>query len=276
MSTERFSHGLSFNLNYNYSKNLDTMTSVSDVFNRGLSKNLSVWDLPQPVPAYDPVPGAASCVTPVIPILSNKIVSYVLSDWGIGAYLNYQSAAIIGRPTSNGTTPISQFLGRGPGSAQLKKNADGSYMNPWSVDWTDYSGKHHTDPLDINCHCFDPTKTIVLNPDAWENVPDGQWAADQSSLRFYRGFRQPMENANFSRNFRFKERVSLNVRVEFNNVFNRMQLPQPTTTGNFASTPTKFTSGANTGLYSGGFGTILPLAGTSGQRTGTLVARITF
>ena len=274
-ATERFSHGVSFNLNYNYSKNLDTMTSVSDVFNRGVSKNLSVWDLPNQfrLTIQYQVPRLRDSGHP---ILSNKIVSYILSDWGTGMYLNYQSAAIIGRPTSNGTTPISQFLGRGPGSAQLKKNADGGYMNPWSVDWTDYSGKHHTDPLDINCHCFDPTTTIVLNQDAWENVPDGQWGADQSSLRFYRGFRQPMENANFSRNFRFKERVSLNIRAEFNNVFNRMQLPQPTTTGNFASTPTKFTSGANAGLYSGGFGTILPLAGTSGQRTGTLVARITF
>jgi hypothetical protein len=203
-------------------------------------------------------------------------VSYVLSDWGIGAYLNYQSASVVGRPSSNGSVSISQFLGRGPGSAQLKKNADGSYMNPWSVDWTDYDGKHHTNPLDINCHCFDPTKTIVLNPNAWANVPDGQWAADNSTLRFYRGIRTPVENANFSRNFRITERINLNVRAEFNNVFNRMQLPGPTTTGNFASAPSTFKSGANAGLYSGGFGTILPLSGTSGMRTGTLVARITF
>jgi len=144
------------------------------------------------------------------------------------------------------------------------------------VDWTDYSGTHHTDPIDINCHCFDPTKTIVLNPNAWDNVPDGQWAADNSTLRFYRGFRQPVENANFSRSFRITERVNLNVRVEFNNVFNRMQLPAPTTAGNFASTPIKFNSGSNSGLYSGGFGTILPLSGTNGMRTGTLIARIMF
>ena len=62
-------------------------------------------------------------------------------------------------------------------------------MNPWSVDWTDLNGVHHTDPLDINCHCFDPTKTQVLNPKAWTNVPDGQWANDFSSIRGFRGFR---------------------------------------------------------------------------------------
>jgi hypothetical protein len=272
--TQRFSHGLSFNMNYNYSKSLELMNSP-DVFNRSLGKDLGAFDLPHQFrfTAQYQVPRLSDFGTGVF---SNKIVSYVLSDWGVGAYLNYQSGPVVGRPSSNGSVSISQFLGRGPGSAQLKKNADGGYMNPWSVDWTDYSGTHHTDPIDINCHCFDPTKTIVLNPNAWDNVPDGQWAADNSTLRFYRGFRQPVENANFSRSFRITERVNLNVRVEFNNVFNRMQLPAPTTAGNFASTPIKFNSGSNSGLYSGGFGTILPLSGTNGMRTGTLIARIMF
>ncbi|MEP7355432.1 MAG: hypothetical protein ABI824_19550, partial [Acidobacteriota bacterium] len=208
-------------------------------------------------------------------VSSNKVVAYALSGWGIGAYLNYQSAAIIGRPASSSTTPISQFLGRGPGSAQLKNDANGNPMNPWSVDWTDYSGTHHTDPIDINCHCFDPTKTVVLNPAVWENIPDGQWGAQQSAIRSFRGFRQPTENANFSRNFRLRERVTLNVRVEFNNVFNRAQLPGPSTTG-FQTAPIKFTTGANTGLYTSGFGTINPLGGLQGERTGTFVGRLTF
>jgi hypothetical protein len=151
------------------------------------------------------------------------------------------------------------------------------------VDWVDNSGTHRTDPIDINCHCFDPTKNQVINPNAWENIPNGQWGADQSAMRFFRGTRLPDENANFSRNFRIKERVSLNIRVEFNNVFNRMRLPNPTTVAaagaapiNFAAAPTKFTSGANTGLYSGGFGTYSVLSGLLGQRNGTFVARVTF
>ncbi|HYV62041.1 MAG TPA: hypothetical protein VE958_05175, partial [Bryobacteraceae bacterium] len=86
----------------------------------------------------------------------------------------------------------------------------------------------------------------------------------------------PSENANFGRNFRFKERVNLNVRVEFSNIFNRTILPAPSVAGNFASAPVKFTSGPNTGLYSSGFGTINPTAGTTGQRQGSFVARIQF
>src|SRR5579864_8989959 len=130
---------------------------------------------------------------------------------------------MMNRPSSSSfVAPISNYLGRGPGPAQLKPG-----MSPWSIDWTDLSGNHHTDPIDINCHCFDPTKTQVFNPNAWTNVPDGQWANDFSGLRYYRGFRYPTENFNASRNFRLRERVSLNVRVEFSNAFNRTQLPQP-------------------------------------------------
>jgi hypothetical protein len=283
--TERFSHGLSFNLNYNYSKNLDDYTTIADVYNRGTSKTYTAFDLPHQFRF------TAQYVVPRIhsdrAVLKNKVVSYALMDWGIGTYLNYQSAPMLTRPTTGGSTPINQFLGRGPAGSQLKKNADGSYMNPWSIDWTDNSGQHHTDPLDINCHCFDPTKTIVFNPAAWENVPAGQWG-DQSGLRFYRGVRLPQENMNFSRNFRIKERVSLNVRVEFNNIFNRLQLPTPVggavsvfAPASFSLAPSKFTTGANTGLYSGGFGTFTAtgasiLSGTGGQRTGTFVVRLQF
>jgi hypothetical protein len=168
--------------------------------------------------------------------------------------------------------PISNFLGYGPGPAQLVPG-----MSPWSVDWTDYSGTHHTDPLNINCHCFDPTKTQVLNPAAFTNVPNGQFAANESSIRSFRGFRTPQESANFGRNFRIKERVNLNLRVEFANVLNRTVLPAPSVAGNFSSAPVQITTGPNKGLYSSGYGTIpYPTAGTTGMRSGTFVARFQF
>jgi hypothetical protein len=273
--TQRFAHGLSANVNYNFSKNLDLISSP-DVFNRSLGRDISANDLPHQV---------RITVQYVVPQYNttNRFVSYLLSDWGVGAALSYQSAPIVARPSSNGSFPLNNFLGRGPGSAQLKKNADGSYMNPWSVNWVDNDGKQRTDPIDINCHCFDPTKNVVLNSAAWENIPDGQWGSQLSTLRFYRGIRLPQESANFSRNFRLARegRVNLNVRVEFTNIFNRMLLtagPASTlvTAGNFANPATKFTTGSNTGLFSGGFGTFNVLGGLSGQRAGSFVARISF
>ncbi|MEP7355348.1 MAG: hypothetical protein ABI824_19120, partial [Acidobacteriota bacterium] len=92
----------------------------------------------------------------------------------------------------------------------------------------------------------------------------------------YRGIRQPQESLNLGKNFRIREKMTLHIRVEFQNAFNRMRLPQPVVTGSYKNPPTQFASGANTGLYNGGFGTVLPTAGTTGQRAGTLVARFTF
>ena len=270
--TKRFSHGLTANANYTYSKTL-SLTSSQDPFNRDLGKNLSTYDVPHQlrISAQYEVPRFHSG------ILSNKILSYIVSGWGTGWYLNYQSAALVGLPTSSGSSPISNILGYGPGPAQLIPG-----MSPWSVDWTDNSGVHHTDPLNINCHCFDVTKTQVLNPLAFTNVPNGQFANNEASIRSFRGMRYPSENANFARTFRIKEGITLQVRAEFTNIFNRMTYPFPTgltsaiNLGNFATAPTKFTSGPNTGLYSGGYGTITPESGTNGQRAGTVVARFSF
>jgi hypothetical protein len=270
--TKRFSHGLTANANYTWSKTM-ALTSTIDPFNRNLGKNLSAYDVPNQfrVSAQYEVPRFQSG------ILRNKTLSYIVSGWGTGWYLNYQSAALVGLPTSTGSSPISNFLGYGPGPAQLIPG-----MSPWSVNWTDYGGTVHTTPLDINCGCFDPTKTQVLNPAAFANVPNGQFAANQASIRSFRGPRIPSENANFSRNFRVKERYNFQVRAEFTNIFNRMIWPTPLFAGTainvgaFTAAPTKFTSGPNAGLYSGGFGTIVPETTASGQRAGTLVARFTF
>ncbi len=270
--TKRYSHGFLVNANYTYSKNLDLITT-QDPFNRSLGKNISANDLPHAfrlTTQYE-VP---THLRSDLPVLRNKVVSYALSGWSTGWTLSYQSARLVGLPTSSGSVPISNFLGYGPGPAQLIPG-----MSPWSVDWTDYNGVHHTDPLNINCHCFDPTKTVVLNPAAFTNVPNGQFANNEGSIRSFRGFRTPLESANFGRNFRIKERVNLNLRVEFTNVFNRMNyasLTTPITLGTFTTAPVKFTSGPNTGLYSSGYGVINPTAGTTGQRSGTFVARVQF
>lgn len=264
-ATKRFSHGLSMTTNYSYSKALELLSSP-DVFNQKLGKTYSAnADIPHQfrLSAQYTVPRIQSGSK----LLSNKAVQYALTGWGVGMYLQYQSGPLMARPASSGANPLSNFIGRGPGPAQLIPG-----VSPWSVDWTDNSGQHHTDPLDINCHCFDPAKTIVFNPKAWTNIPDGQWGAQQDLIRSYRNFRQPQESMNFSRNFRFHERINFNIRAEFQNIFNRTRLAVPTggLTG-FQSAPQT----AN-GLYTAGFGAVVPQVGTSGQRSGVLVARITF
>jgi outer membrane receptor for Fe3+-dicitrate len=114
----------------------------------------------------------------------------------------------------------------------------------------------------------------VLNPAAWANPAPGQFS---NSAEFYSDFRyqrHPQENLNFGRTFRIRERMALNLRVEFNNIFNRTYLNNPAAHNPFTS-QTKNAAGLN----SGGFGYI-NTATTGVQlgqpRNGTIVARFTF
>jgi len=255
--TQRLWSGLSVNGNFTWSKNLDLLSSA-DVFNRGMGKNLSANDLPLQIRI------SAQYITPKTKF-GSKILDYALSDWTLGTFMQYQSAPILARPTSINANPISRWLARGPGTAQ---RVAGQPL--FTTNWVDLDGKTRTDELDINCHCYDPRITPVLNAAAWSSIPDGQWGAQQSTFRDYRGFRYPSENLNFGRTFRVKERVTLNVRAEFSNAFNRTRLPQPVAGGSYAS-PILRTNG----LVTGGFGAVLP-TNVQDVRNGTIVARITF
>ncbi len=83
--------------------------------------------------------------------------------WGIGAFLSATRArlCLVGLRATERCRSAS-FWVVDQAAAQLKADADGGYMSPWSVNWVDNDGKQRTDPIDINCHCFDPTKNQVL------------------------------------------------------------------------------------------------------------------
>jgi hypothetical protein len=72
------------------------------------------------------------------------------------------------------------------------------------------------------------------------------------------------------RTFRLREKMSFQVRAEFFNVFNRMNLPGPSS-GNAAQTQTRNAAGVPTA----GFGYINATS-AGGQRNGQLVARFQF
>jgi hypothetical protein len=127
--------------------------------------------------------------------------------------------------------------------------------------------------VDPNCHCFDPQRTIVLNTNAWTNPAPGQWGVSAPFYNNYRWRRQPSEAMSFGRNFRMghEGRYNLQIRAEFQNLFNRLFLSAPTA-GSITAAPT--TSG---GVYTGGYGTIATIGGAGAQpRSGQAVARFTF
>jgi hypothetical protein len=271
---KRFSHGLQVNANYTYAKNLQHVSSP-DVFNRSIGKDIVTANPPQVfrVSFQYEVPKPS----PGMPVLGNKVVANVVGGWALSSAMFYQSAGFLGRPLHGAANPISRWLGRGPGGAMLRQNADGSYMSPWAVNWTDNDGKVHPEPLDINCGCFDPEKTIVLNPAAWQAVPDGIFSPQTQQLYDFRQSRRPSESFNVARNFRFgrESRYAFQVRVEFQNILNRTFLPAPVIAGqNFTGAPT-----LSGGRYTGGFGTFGNLqtnGAYTGQRSGQFIGRFTF
>jgi hypothetical protein len=263
--TKRFSHGLDFAYNFTWAQELNNgveadsvgpfgaAAQVNDVFNRAQNKYLSTYSRPlvsninfsYTVPKWG----------------SNKILKNVLGDWQVGALFTYASGAPILVPTS--TNQLSNqlfrptFMNRVPGVPL--------YL------------------ADVNCHCFDPTKTLVLNPAAWVDPPAGTFGSSTAFYNDYRYQRHPVENFNMGRNFTFKEHYSFSIRAEFVNMFNRTVLPNPsaTTPGTAATCFVTGVQGATGACQTGatlasGFGFMQTSAIGGGTRTGQLVARFRF
>jgi hypothetical protein len=259
--TKRFSHGLegTYSLAWQKSLTMDASAegtgggAINNAFNRPVNKDLSQYDQPlvsiialnYTTPKWQANLGSAG-----------KALSWLTRDWTLGALLSYRSGLPIESPLANnnlsGALFQSTFVNRVPG------------VDPFLVN--------------LNCNCFDPTKTLALNPAAWTNPAPGQFGTAAAYYTDYRQERHPNENMNFGRVFRIKERTSLQIRAEFTNIFNRTIIPAPSSTN--ITTPALITNG----LYTGGFGyfntatagTQAQLASSSAPREGLLVARFTF
>ena len=59
-----------------------------------------------------------------------------------------------------------------------------------------------------------PCINYHIYPASWANIPNGQFVANESSIRSFPGIRRPQENSNSYRNLRIKERYSLNIRPQ--------------------------------------------------------------
>src|SRR5262249_18467079 len=148
---------------------------------------------------------------------------------------------------------------------------------------------------DLNCHCFDPTHDVVLNPAAWANPTNGTYGpgpfagAGNTNLLYsdFRGQRRPSESFNILPNFRLSKGdrpVMLSIRADFVNVLNRTLMVDPSSTANPLLAPTKNAAGQ----YTAGFGVIpevfalraFPASSNTNAsqlpRQGTIVARVTF
>jgi hypothetical protein len=243
---------------------------INDVFNYGQNKQLAQNGRPLALVI------SGTYVTPKIngQSKSMKLVSQVLRDWQIGALLRYQSGALIQTPPSNNN--LLNELQIGPANNPALWGGGHTFYNP--------NPGQPEFLVDPNSH-FDPTKQLVLNPNAWTEAPPGQYGVSAPFYNGNRWQRQPAESANFGRNFRMgrEGKYNLQIRAEFQNIFNRLFYSAPAVGGPFNTSPASavqkqnpFPNGAP-GALSAGYGFVNFINGAGDTpRSGQLVARFTF
>jgi hypothetical protein len=259
-ATKRYSYGLSFTSAFTWSKNLflgaptnvTTGTTggapINDVFDRNSNKTISPFDQPFIFNT------AVNYTLPTLPI--NKLLSWAIRDWTLSAFVVYASGVPILAPAAQNNL-----------NTLLLRNVTGALS---------YANRVPGEPLftkDLNCHCFDPSREFVLNPNAWSEPAPGQFGRGAAYYSDYRARRVPQENLAFGRTFRIGEGgANFNIRAEFTNVLNRTIIPVPT------STNARATQTSANGLTTAGFGRIntasAPNVPTS--RQGLIVGRFTF
>jgi hypothetical protein len=267
--TKRYSHGLDLTASYSWQKELTLGSgetedaaffvlnaSINNSLDRKVNKYLSGYSIPHRLVV------AANYRVPTWN--TNKVVSWILRDWTYGLFLTYASGQPIRVPYANNqigdllkiSTPMNFSFG-------AIRIGTGTFAN--RVEGKDLF------TTDLNCtSCFDPNKDFVLNKDAWSDPPAGQFGYSAAYYDDYRYRRVPAENMNLGRSFSITERASLNIRIEFTNVFNRIRVPTASSTNALAIQRTDAK-----GKPTSGFGYINTGPGSTG-RMGLIVARFQF
>ena len=279
--TKRYSHGLDVQGSFSWQKELNNgVTSdtsyftpgtvlINDVFNHQQNKQVS--DLSHPFLLVI----SFNYTTPKLRADSTgmKALSWAARDWVFGGVLRYQSGVLIPTPPSS-----NNFF------AQLARTDNPATFGGANT----FENRNPGAPLlsvDPNCHCFDPQRTLTLNPNAWTDAAPGTFGTAAAYYNNYRWQRWPAESLSLGRQFPIAKegRVVLHFRAEFYNVFNRVQLTPPSVGGAFA--PVNSLTAPQTGqggIYTAGYGYINMMPGgfnfgyVEKPRSGQLVARITF
>ncbi|HKD04348.1 MAG TPA: TonB-dependent receptor [Bryobacteraceae bacterium] len=237
--TKRYSRGLQVVSSFSWQKETEYGINVpNNVYNVPVNKTISAYSQPLNFAiGFD-------YQTPALHL--NRFVKAVLRDWTFGGFLSYSSGLPIESPIgqNNLQTLLFQANNTSISSGQNSStSASGTFMN-----------RVPGQPLflkDLNCHCIDPNKDFVLNPAAWSNPAPGTFGTAAAYYNDYRYQRHPIEQLSFGRLFRIREQMSLQLRIEFFNAFNRANMADPISVNALATQ-----SRNSAGVPTAGFGYI--------------------
>jgi Carboxypeptidase regulatory-like domain len=245
---KRLTHGLDISSNYTFSKTMNIGGYINaDPYNRTIQKGLDSQYYPHI---------SVTAITYTTPkATQNKTIRAVVGGWTWGATLRYASGGLIAAPQSQASRWSTYTFESG--TPMVRVPGVPLYL------------------VDPNCRCIDPNNSSqrILNPAAWQDVGAGTISPGSGYYNDYRGTHQVNENMNFGRTFQLREKMSLSVRAEFFNVFNRVNLGTPTSSNPLATTSVNNATGAINGF---GYYSIGNTSNFGGQRNGQLVARLRF
>jgi hypothetical protein len=265
--TKRISKGLSGGLDYNWSKDLGTVSStgtyttsipIQDPTRPPKSqKSYLAIDQPQMINFY------FNYEVPRFGFAQNGWKAAVFTGWTTDGIFHYQSGFPIQVP--NTQTPFQlnsvTFTSSNNGNSVFANRVPGQKLFLHS----------------LNNH--DPAYALTqpfLNSAAWVSPAAGTYSTSKPYFGDYRGPRYPGEQLGVGKAFTFKEGVKFSLRADFFNVFNRWAYPGLNNTGNFAQAA-QYNSN---GTIANGFGYLgNSLSGAGGNfapRSGEFVARIQF
>ncbi len=271
--TKRYSHGIDFTAAYSWQKELTVgaetfdpafapaQPSINDLNDLRSNKVISGLSIPHRLVI------GLNYTTPRLDI--GKWASWLFRDWTLGAYLTYSSGAPIHVPDANNGIETLLSL------CAPQSVFGGCNRSPWYKAPASHANRVPGEPLftqDLNSS-FDPFRTFVFNPDAWETPVDGEFGVSSAYYNDYRFRRVHNENLSLGRRFRFTEGMNLHLRVELMNAFNRVRIPNPGGPGVSNHLFPQTTNPDGTTAF--GFGAI-DAYGAGGQRTGQIVARFNF
>ncbi len=242
--TKRYSRGLTINGAFTWAKaEANPAGTVNNVFNRGVNKSITSYD--------QPFVFNVGYTYEIPAVSSNKFIRAIESGWTTGGILSYAAGLPI--PTPTATTNQSSLLfqntlmNRVPGQPLYLTNPNNG---------------------------IDPNAQFAWNAAAWTNPAAGTWGTAAPYYADFRYQRHPNEQMSLGRTFRIREKMSLQIRAEFFNIFNRVYWANPSTTA-----PTQPQARNGAGVPTSGWGYINATSAASSPyypRNGQLVARFTF
>ena len=220
--TKRTSHGLTVISSFSWQKELEFgINQPNDVFNNSVNKSFSAYSQPYILAI------GYSYKTPGV--TSSRLVRTAVRDWTFGGDLQYASGLPIESPCGQNNLQTLLF--------QTSNASISSGTNSTSCTSGTFMNRLSGQPLflhNLNSH-LDPNAVFALNPGAWSNPAAGTFGNAAAYYNDYRFERHPVEQMSLGRLFRIKESITMEVRGEFFNVFNRRQMADPVSTNALAA-----------------------------------------